>query len=279
MASEEPLRLETWDGGLISYITISPPRWGGDTILMLHGLGENSRVWLHIARLAAGLGARIVLPDLRGHGGSRPGQGGVSLEAMAKDLEALVKREGQGRVHLMGFSLGGFVVLEAVDKDILEPGGGFESAILVGALHRPADPEGMRARARLARERGVEEAARAIAAAVYRGVNMNLAYQAALKLLQRIGPHVYASIVEELAGRDYTRAFQRLTAEAPTTVVVGSRDPLAAGLLEEARRILGPRGRIVVIEGAGHLVHLEAASRLIEAVKTHLGSALGGQGL
>ncbi|BAN90954.1 alpha/beta fold hydrolase [Aeropyrum camini] len=275
MASEERLSLTSWDGGTTAYITLSPPTGGGDTLFILHGLGENGRVWLYTGRLAASLGVRVVIPDLRGHGGSRPGSGGVSLGAMAMDLEALVKQEGVGRVHLMGFSLGGFVVLEAVDKGLLKPGRGFQSAIMVGALHRPADPEGMRARARLAREKGAEEAARAIAVAVYRGVNREAAYQAALKLLESLGPRVYASIVEELAGRDYSQAFRRLTTEAPTTVVVGSRDPLAASLLEEARRILGPRGRIVVVEGAGHLVHLEAASRLAEDLRTHLDFALG----
>jgi len=84
----------------------------GPALLLLHGW---SRASADLRPLAEALAprARVILPDLRGHGRSPPAA--LSLDLLAADLAAVVAAEAPGGLALLaGWSLGGQVALAAL---------------------------------------------------------------------------------------------------------------------------------------------------------------------
>lgn len=74
------------------------------TVVLLHGVGLDHAMWQPVcARLPRGL--RAVTPDLLGHGANKPAPSGTTLEDLAGDVLGTI----DGRVHLVGFSLGALV--------------------------------------------------------------------------------------------------------------------------------------------------------------------------
>src|SRR5262249_22775631 len=79
-------------------------------IVLLHGLGSSSADW-RLQRAALGARYRLIVPDLRGHGRSPRGRGGLGAGAMAADLAALLDDLEAPPAHVVGLSLGGCVAL------------------------------------------------------------------------------------------------------------------------------------------------------------------------
>lgn len=93
-------------GGLdLAYVEIAgsePP------LLLVHGFTDTSRSFSLLApRLA---GRRLVMPDLRGHGGSQAGEG-CGVADFAKDMAGLIRRLRLDRPVVVGHSLGGMVAM------------------------------------------------------------------------------------------------------------------------------------------------------------------------
>lgn len=237
------------------------------SVILLHGLGESHVAWLGVARFLSERGFRVLVPDLRGHGESTAPKP-PSIEDMAGDLASIASSTGVEPVHLVGFSVGGYTILEALARSLVaQPA----SVVLLGAAHRVGDPQGMLYRARVAREMGVEAVARLIAKLVYPGLPEDKGLSLAKRLFERISVETYSSILESLATRNYSDILAQLSRETPTLVAIGSRDPLVgAEATRELARILGPQGRLEILEGVGHMLHLEAPRRLRAVLEEHL---------
>jgi haloacetate dehalogenase len=82
----------------------------GPALLLLHGFPQNHRCWARLApRFAAS--HRVLVPDLRGYGGSDAppddeGHTAYSKRAMAGDLVGLLDAVGIGRAHVLGHDRG-----------------------------------------------------------------------------------------------------------------------------------------------------------------------------
>jgi 3-oxoadipate enol-lactonase len=86
-------------------------RGRGEPLILIHGLGSSGADWaLQVPSLEGR--CRLIVPDLPGSGHSDPLREGYSVEDMAAALWALCDHLGVGRVHVVGFSLGGAVGLE-----------------------------------------------------------------------------------------------------------------------------------------------------------------------
>jgi 3-oxoadipate enol-lactonase len=86
-------------------------RGSGEPLILIHGLGSSGADWaLQVPCLERR--CRLIVPDLPGSGHSEPLRGGYSVEGMAAALWALCDHLAVGRVHIVGFSLGGAVGLE-----------------------------------------------------------------------------------------------------------------------------------------------------------------------
>jgi 3-oxoadipate enol-lactonase len=84
----------------------------GDPVVLAHGLGDDHRAWRRVAAPLM-LTRRVVLYDLRGHGGSPLGQADGSLAQLGADLVEVLDDAGLDRAVIAGFSLGGTIAMRA----------------------------------------------------------------------------------------------------------------------------------------------------------------------
>lgn len=101
---------------------------GGDSpIVMVHGLFTSLAVYYFTIAPKLAQNHRVVLYDLRGHGGSASCKQRFTLDDLLDDLLALKEHLGVGFCHLTGYSFGGALALYACAKHPEE----FESLALI----------------------------------------------------------------------------------------------------------------------------------------------------
>jgi pimeloyl-ACP methyl ester carboxylesterase len=85
----------------------------GEPVVLVHGLGDDHRAWRRVVAPLM-LTRRVVLYDLRGHGGSPLGDDADgSLAQLGTDLVAVLDDAGLERATIAGFSLGGTIAMRA----------------------------------------------------------------------------------------------------------------------------------------------------------------------
>lgn len=85
-------------------------------VCLVHGLGEHTSRYVHVAEVITGGGFALMGADLRGHGRSGGKAGHFpSIESVMQDIDILLeqarKRYPNAPLFLFGFSLGGILVL------------------------------------------------------------------------------------------------------------------------------------------------------------------------
>ncbi|GHT68896.1 hypothetical protein AGMMS50239_34820 [Bacteroidia bacterium] len=82
-----------------------------ETIVMVHGMLTNMSVFY--LKIAPKLAEKyhVVLYDMRGHGLSEIASSGYDVHSMSKDLWELLDVLGLEKVHLVGYSYGGYIAL------------------------------------------------------------------------------------------------------------------------------------------------------------------------
>src|SRR5438094_2981775 len=94
-------RFATVNGVRLHYLeagTASP-------IILLHGFGETSHMWLPLIPKLA-VNHRVIAPDLRGSGASGVPDSGYDKVTMARDIHALAQRLGWTSVRIVGHDIG-----------------------------------------------------------------------------------------------------------------------------------------------------------------------------
>lgn len=103
--------LETKDGAKIYY----EDHGGGQPILLVHGWLCSGKFWRkNVPDLATAF--RVVTLDLRGHGSSSKILSGHTLAQYARDVRQLIEHLGLREIVLVGWSLGGPVVLSYYEQ-------------------------------------------------------------------------------------------------------------------------------------------------------------------
>lgn len=104
----------------------------GPGVLLIHGFGGNKDVWTGVAGELS-LDHTVLSVDLPGSGGT-PGpavvEGRADFGALAKDLAALVRKEGLAPCLVVGHSMGGPIAA----RTVLEDPGAFRGLILVDSF-------------------------------------------------------------------------------------------------------------------------------------------------
>jgi 2-succinyl-6-hydroxy-2,4-cyclohexadiene-1-carboxylate synthase len=250
----------------------------GTPVTLLHGFTQSGRSWREvISKMPAGW--QWILPDLRGHGGTRVRPGAPhTMDACTADLEILWDHLGIQRTHLAGYSMGGRLALHvaaARPERVM-------SLLTIGA-HAGLDED-----AREGRRRGDEAMAQRIESD---GLEAFVNYWTSLPLfagLERRGPSFVAQVraermnnrvaglAESLRGmgagamRPVWNELARV--KCPCTFVAGQLDH---GYVASARRLAGsvPSGRVVVVQRAGHTVHQERPDAFARLLLAHLEAA------
>lgn len=241
--------------------------WGDpnhEKVVLLHGGGANAHWWDHVAPTIA-RHFHVVALDFRGHGDAdHPEE--TRVGAFCDDLEGLIEHLGRPVVRLVGHSMGGGIALDhaARHSDV--------RALVTVDVARGASVRSRRT-ARLALSLRRTYATREEAIARYRFLPTSAHATEALRV--QIATH---SVREEPDGRfgfKFDPRWFGLPARprpdlgkirCPTLVLRGSESPMLTQ--EGARSLVGelPDARLVVIEGAGHHVHLDRPDAFLDAV-------------
>jgi 3-oxoadipate enol-lactonase len=83
----------------------------GPTVVLLHPFPTHHAFWLPAAEHLTSR-YRVILPDLRGHGDSSPGEGPATMQKHADDLFRICRAESIDRAIFVGVSIGGYLLFE-----------------------------------------------------------------------------------------------------------------------------------------------------------------------
>ena len=230
--------------------------------MLLHGFTQTSASWRPVL---AALGGRYkaLAPDLPGHGAfaARP----ASFPACDAYVRALARRP----VVLAGYSMGGRIALHAA----LASGAPVARLVLVAACPGLADPAERAARRRsddALADRieaiGVDAFVREWAAQpLFAGLPRGVAEQADADRRRNTAAGLAAAL-RGLGTGVMPSLWDRLPElSVPVTLVAGSRDAKFLAIAEQMAAAL-PDARLVVAEGAGHAVPLEAPDAVAAAI-------------
>jgi 2-succinyl-6-hydroxy-2,4-cyclohexadiene-1-carboxylate synthase len=240
----------------------------GVPVFVLHGFTGSGKAMEPLSeRLAAGLAARIICPDLVGHGCSEvPDELDLyRVEAMAGQVMGLADALGCETFHLVGYSMGGRVALTLGCTDPRR----LRSLCLIGASAGIAEPlqRQSRVRADAARARRITTDFAAfvdewMADPLFGGQTaLGAAHLRAAKA-QRLASSPAGLARSLLAGGtgSMTPLHERLgDCEVPVLALAGARDAKFCSIAEQLAAAL-PNCDAVRVEGAGHAAHLERPS-------------------
>ncbi len=257
-------------------VTLQVARRGqGVPLVLLHGFTGSAAQW---GDVLDGLAARydVYAVDLVGHGLSDAPHDAVryGFEACIDDLARLLDALGLGRVHVLGYSMGGRLALGFA----LRQRDRVDHLVLESASPGIADERERRAR-RLQDETladqiqrdGVERFVEAWMAQPLFASQRAVAPErlaAARRLRLRNCAHGLANSLRGMGAGVQPSLWNALPdLDAPTLLVVGERDEKFSRIAERMAERL-PRARRVQIGSAGHATHFERPEEFVTAV-TH----------
>lgn len=239
----------------------------GPTLLLIHGFPLNSNLWepqLEDLNDAA----RLLAPDLRGHGLSEASEPPYSMEMIADDCMALLDSLGvQEPVVICGLSMGGYVAFEFYRR--------FPewvtALILVSTRAAPDTPQAKQSRDAMAArvmEAGTEEIADEMTPLLLAPEN----YAQDEKLVAFVREMIDSASVDGIVGMlaamkdrpDSTPTLAQIS--VPTLIIHGEEDQIVPVAEAEAMRDAIPTAQLLLVPGAGHLPNLEQAATFNQAI-------------
>lgn len=242
----------------------------GRPLVLVHGLADDHRAWRRVVP-ALCLEHRVILYDLRGHGGTSLGDADGSLRQLSGDLVALLDALEIDRADLVGFSLGGTIVM----RTAIEAGERVDRLVPVATSSRVgrSAAEWYATRSRLVREKAPElrETLENDTRDVYGNHPEEFAAGWLIRSQSTEDPRGYGNACAAMAALNE----QPLDAElgrirAATLVVAGDRDQLCPPRAAEIIQQGIPGSRLAVLGGVGHPIPVEAPERLADVVSSFL---------
>jgi pimeloyl-ACP methyl ester carboxylesterase len=260
--------MATWTSGECETngVSLHYVRTGGPKppVVLLHGLLGSGATWTLLAR-ALESEFDVVMPDLRGHGGSSKPHAGYGYDDHASDVVGLIRGLGLSRPILLGHSMGGMTAavvasrggvllrgLVLVDPTFLSPERQREvHGSDVADQHRHALRLTKSELAAQARARHPHRSAEIIELQAEARLNTSLA---AFDVLTPPNPEY----------RDVVRGI-----DVPSMLVIGDNPVVTLEMATELRAI-DPLLRVEQIPNAGHGLPFEQPERLGEVVGSFL---------
>lgn len=243
----------------------------GMPVVLIHGFPFDSDLWdPQFAELSARY--RLVAPDLRGFGRSSPptSRDGYTIGAFADDVAALLDHLEVPHVVLVGLSMGGYIAFEFLRHHPQRVSG-----LVLADTRADADTDEVRAR-RTRQQRQVEDVGtNELTETMIEGLLSETTRRAAPEVVAHLRavmdqrPEAWIGGLEAMKLRhDSTDLLSEIT--VPALIVVGEHDAIAPPDVARAMSDRIPGGRLVVVEGAGHVANLEAPREFNAALTTFL---------
>ena len=256
---------------------------GEHTIILVHGTASSPRAMGKLAALLAGAGWRVLTPVMIGYGASMmAGNDGV-IARNARLLLGLRASVGKARVVIVGHSMGGLVVLQALRMGMAADAVALYEPVAFGVLDQ-SDPTQRAARAwdaavvadmsaRIAR--GDTEAGVGIFIEAWNGqawADMPPPVRAALVAIGQVLVDDVTAISAEVAG-----AASYAAIAAPTLLIFGDRSPDVAPMVCQGLAGAIPGATIARLANAGHMAPVQQPDLVAAAVLRFLGGLAVGK--
>jgi pyruvate dehydrogenase E2 component (dihydrolipoamide acetyltransferase) len=254
-------------GRKISYVGTGQD---GDVVLLVHGYGGDRNSWLFLQEPMAAR-YRVYALDLPGHGTSSKDVGDGSVGTLADVIHGVLDAIGAERAHLVGHSLGGAAAAAAAARDprrvssltLIAPVG-FGPEINAGYLRGFADAQTRRELKPVVGELFADESL-----VTRQLVDDLLAY----KRLDGVETALHTLLDTLLDGdtqrTDSAAALAAAGGAVPVTVVWGSADRIIPPA--HAESVAGAARHVV--DGAGHMPHMERPTEVQAAVEEAIARA------
>jgi len=243
----------------------------GPPVLLLHGFGADRLSWLLTQREVAGFGRTAAL-DLPGHGQSDREVGDGTVAEFADLTTRFLEAQFDEPVHIVGHSLGGAIAIDLAHRRpdlvaslfLLAPAG----------VGRGIDPDFLTAVTEMAT---LEQATAVLGRLVTRArlISPQMTTRALAQMSEPGTREALRKVAENLVDvhRHLAPAVGALAARPlPKAVVWGDSDTINP-LAEEGAESLG--AALHVVEGAGHLPHIEGNAAVNALLRTFLAEAGG----
>jgi len=240
----------------------------GLPVVLLHAFPLSSAMWLEQRNDLAD-SCRVITPDLRGFGGSQLGWDEPSLDFMADDVAGLLDRLDLPEVVLGGLSMGGYVAMAFLRRHPGRVNGLVLADTKAGADPEPAKEKRRRIASTLTEDDStqilVDEVLPALIGERTRR-EQPLVQGRVRALVEAAPPQAAAWAQRAMADRPDSLDTLR-AADVPALVILGEEDELASRADGDAMVDALPRGRLVMVAGAGHLSAVEAPGAFSAAVR------------
>jgi non-heme chloroperoxidase len=243
-------------------------RAGGETIVLVHGVGDSWHSWEPVLPLIPER-YQVYAVSMRGHGLSDAPPTGYTQRDLAADIGGFLEAMKLTRVTLVGHSLGSFVAQRvAIDYGdrvkalVLEgsgPGGASDPAVIPEVR---AAFEGMRDNPRLARDFQGGMTTRPIPASFFEKM---------VDAAASVPGHVWTHVAE--AVQDEATASKLSAIKVPTLIIWGDQDVLLKKKDQDALLARIPSSRLITYPGVGHCPHWEEPTRFAADLIAFTGSS------
>ena len=232
----------------------------GIPLMLVHGFPLNRSIWYPLIPLLKDK-ARLILPDLRGHGQSPAPEGTYAMRLLAEDLHALLDKLEIDKVILAGHSMGGYASL-AFAQAYPNRLAGLAMIASQAAADAPERRAGREKTAEEVHRRGLRPLAQNMAPALTCRQEL---VEPIHKMILKANPKAVISSLRGMAERpDASEWLADIT--VPAVVIAGTEDKLIS--LENARLMAQLLGRAWLVElpEAAHLPMMEQPQPVANAL-------------
>lgn len=224
----------------------------GPAMLLLHGYPLDHSIWNLIIPFLS-RDARLIMPDLRGHGRSPSPDGVYSMKEMADDVLELMSELSVEKVVLVGHSMGGYVAANFVHHYPHRVSG-----FVMVASRAKADSE----EKKLERFRAAEQVLKSGVEVVVDPMLVKLTSKTSLhiqlrQIMMQTSPIGISGTLRGIAEREDATPWL-LKVKVPSLVIAGDIDKIIP--LEESRELaeLLPNCELAIVKNCGHMPMMES---------------------
>ena len=236
-------------------------RGKGTPMVLLHGFPLDHHLWDEVVPLLEDQ-FDLIIPDLRGFGGSSTVDSFYSMEDYASDVAALLDHLGIPKAAIVGHSMGGYAALAfaRMFPNRVSGLGLVSSQVLDDA---PERKEGRYKSAAEVADKGIASVVETMAPKFTSDTRLQ---EYARTSMEKQQPAAYIGALKAMAERvDSTPLLS--TINYPVVIIHGDADSLIP--VDRAREVKAsfPQSHFVEIRGAGHMPMMEAKEQTAEALR------------